>query len=47
MIGKSSFASLGALSLIDTLITDSYILDVDRDHFTGQGIKLIISPEKQ
>lgn len=46
-IGKSSFASLGALSLIDTLITDSYILDVDRDHFTGQGIKLIISPEKQ
>jgi DeoR/GlpR family transcriptional regulator of sugar metabolism len=46
-IGKSSFASLGALSLIDVLITDSDINDGDRDHFTSQGIKLIISPEKQ
>ncbi len=42
-IGKSSFASLSALSLIDTLITDSNIKEEDRDHLTGQGIKLILS----
>ena len=44
-IGKSAFASLGALSLIDTLITDPGISDEARDQLTGQGIKLIVTPE--
>jgi DeoR/GlpR family transcriptional regulator of sugar metabolism len=44
-IGRSAFASLGALSLIDTLITDPGISDEARDQLTGQGIKLIVTPE--
>jgi DeoR/GlpR family transcriptional regulator of sugar metabolism len=42
-IGKSSFASLGALSLIDTLITDSKIREDDITLFTKHEIKLIIA----
>lgn len=42
-IGKSSFASLGALSLIDFLITDSNIKDDYRELFLNNEIKLIIS----
>jgi DeoR/GlpR family transcriptional regulator of sugar metabolism len=42
-IGKSSFASLGALSLIDYLITDSKISDDYVDLFSDHEIKLIIA----
>ncbi|HPR32965.1 MAG TPA: DeoR/GlpR family DNA-binding transcription regulator [Prolixibacteraceae bacterium] len=42
-IGKSSFASLGALSLIDFLITDSKIDEEYVDLFTKNDIKLIIA----
>ena len=42
-IGKSSFASLGALSLIDTLITDSKIREDDIALFSKHEIKLIIA----
>jgi len=42
-IGKSSFASLGALSLIDFLITDSKINEDDMLMFKKHDIKLIIS----
>jgi Transcriptional regulators of sugar metabolism len=42
-IGKSSFASLGALSLIDYLITDSKITEDDKTMFQKHDIKLVIS----
>lgn len=42
-IGKSSFASLGALSLIDYLITDSKINENDIDIFSRHDIKMIVS----
>jgi len=42
-IGKSSFASLGALSLIDYLITDSKINKEDIDLFTQNDIKLVLA----
>ncbi len=42
-IGKSSFASLGALSLIDYLITDSKINKADIELFTQNDIKLVIA----
>jgi len=42
-IGKSSFASLGALSLIDYLITDSKIKEEDIALFSRHTIKLIIA----
>ncbi len=42
-IGKSSFASLGALSLIDFLITDSKIKEEDIELFTQNDIKLVIA----
>jgi len=42
-IGKSSFASLGALSLIDYLITDSKIKEDYVDLFAENDIKLIIA----
>jgi DeoR/GlpR family transcriptional regulator of sugar metabolism len=42
-IGKSSFASLGALSLIDYLITDSKIKEEDIALFSRHRIKLIIA----
>lgn len=42
-IGKSSFASLGALSLIEYLITDSKITEEDKTMFKTNDIKLIIA----
>lgn len=42
-IGKSSFASLGALSLIDFLITDSKIKEEDIQMLQDNEIKLIIA----
>lgn len=42
-IGKSSFASLGALSLIDYLITDSKITADDKKLFTKNEIKLVLA----
>lgn len=42
-IGKSAFASLGALSLIDYLITDSKIKEEDIELFTQNDIKLLLS----
>jgi DeoR/GlpR family transcriptional regulator of sugar metabolism len=42
-IGKSSFASLGALSLIDYLITDSKIKEDDVAMLNRHDIKLVIA----
>lgn len=42
-VGKSSFASLGALSLIDYLITDSKISQADCDILKKNEIKIIIA----
>lgn len=42
-IGKSSFASLGALSLIDYVITDSKINEDYVDIFARHDIKMIVS----
>jgi DeoR/GlpR family transcriptional regulator of sugar metabolism len=42
-IGKSSFASLGALSLIDYIITDSKIDQESIDLFSRHEIKMIIA----
>ena len=42
-IGKSSFASLGALSLIDYLITDSKISEDDVQMLAKNDIQLILS----
>jgi DeoR/GlpR family transcriptional regulator of sugar metabolism len=42
-IGKSSFASLGALSLIDYLFTDSKINEDSIEMFNRHDIKLIIA----
>jgi DeoR/GlpR family transcriptional regulator of sugar metabolism len=42
-IGKSSFASLGALSLIDYLITDSKIGQDEIDMLQKNDIKMIIA----
>lgn len=42
-IGKSSFASLGALSLIDYLITDSKIKEEDVSMLKKHDIKLVIA----
>jgi DeoR/GlpR family transcriptional regulator of sugar metabolism len=42
-IGKNSFASLGALSLIDYLITDSKIKEKDREIMKEHDINLIIA----
>jgi DeoR/GlpR family transcriptional regulator of sugar metabolism len=42
-VGKSSFASLGALSLIDYLITDSNIKDEDVEMFQKNDIKMILA----
>lgn len=42
-IGKNAFASLGALSLIDFLITDSKINEKDQELFAEQDIKLIVA----
>jgi len=42
-IGKSSFASLGALSLIDYLITDAKINQTETDMLKKNDIKMIIA----
>ncbi|MBN2164897.1 MAG: DeoR/GlpR transcriptional regulator [Marinilabiliaceae bacterium] len=42
-VGKSSFASLGALSLIDYLITDSNIKSDDIEMFKRHDVKMIIA----
>lgn len=42
-IGKHSFASLGALSLIDYIITDPFIKDEDRMLFHSHDIEFIIA----
>ncbi len=42
-IGKSSFASLGALSLIDYIITDSKITNKDIHMLENNDIKLIVA----
>lgn len=45
-IGKNSFASLGAVSLIDFLITDSKIKSVDVEWLKSHDIQFIIAEEK-
>jgi DeoR/GlpR family transcriptional regulator of sugar metabolism len=42
-VGKSSFASLGALSLVDFLITDSNISEADSLMLKNNDIKIIIA----
>jgi DeoR/GlpR family transcriptional regulator of sugar metabolism len=42
-IGKAAFASLGALSLIDYIITDQGIRESDKKLFKDQQIELIIA----
>jgi DeoR/GlpR family transcriptional regulator of sugar metabolism len=42
-IGKSAFASLGALSLIDYVITDKGIEDKHKEVFRQNEIELIIA----
>ena len=42
-IGKSAFASLGALSLIDYIITDAGIQEKDKQVFSDNEIELIIA----
>jgi DeoR/GlpR family transcriptional regulator of sugar metabolism len=42
-IGKSAFASLGALSLIDFIITDAHLEDKHREVFRQNEIELIIA----
>ncbi|WP_369695572.1 DeoR/GlpR family DNA-binding transcription regulator, partial [Flavobacterium alvei] len=42
-IGKSSLASLGALSLIDYVITDSGIKERDKQVFKDNEIELIVA----
>ncbi len=45
-IGKSAFASLGALSLIDYIVTDEGIKDKQKEIFIDNEIELIIATEK-
>lgn len=42
-IGKSSFATLGPLSLVDDVITDSKISDSDRELFQKYNVKVIVA----
>jgi DeoR/GlpR family transcriptional regulator of sugar metabolism len=42
-VGKSAFASLGALSLIDYIITDAGVEDKDKQLFHDNEIELIIA----
>jgi DeoR/GlpR family transcriptional regulator of sugar metabolism len=44
-IGKNAFASLGALSLIDYIITDPFINPDHLQLFKDNGIELIIAEE--
>ena len=41
--GKSAFASLGALSLIDYIVTDNEISAEDRTHFEKNEIEILIA----
>ena len=45
-IGKSAFASLGALSLIDYIITDEGIEKSQKQIFKDQEIEIIIASKK-
>jgi DeoR/GlpR family transcriptional regulator of sugar metabolism len=45
-IGKASFASLGALSLIDYIITDAGIEEKHKQVFHDNEIELIIAGKK-
>lgn len=42
-IGQSSLASLGALSLIDSVITDVGISEAEKEHFRSNDIELVIA----
>ena len=42
-IGKTSFASLGAMSLIDFLVTDAEIEEGHKNVFRDQEIEIIIA----
>ncbi len=42
-VGKSAFASLGALSLIDYIITDNGIEEIHKDLFKNNEIELIVA----
>jgi len=46
-IGKNSFASLGALSLIDFIITDTFIDPSHLQLFRDNDIELIIAEESK
>lgn len=41
--GKSAFASLGALSLIDYIVTDNAISEDEKQHLTENDIQLVIA----
>ena len=45
-IGKTAFASLGALSLINYIITDEGIENKQKEIFLDNEIELIIATEK-
>lgn len=45
-IGKTAFASLGALSLIDYIITDPAIEEKDKQVFRDHEIELIIATKQ-
>lgn len=42
-IGQSSLASLGALSLINSVITDAGISEAEKEHFRSNDIELVIA----
>ena len=42
-IGRSAFATLGPLSLVDHVITDSNISSADRELFDKYKLKVIIA----
>jgi DeoR/GlpR family transcriptional regulator of sugar metabolism len=42
-VGKSSFATLGELSLVDTIITDSNISKEDKELYQSYNLKCIIA----
>lgn len=46
-IGKSAFASLGALSLVDYIITDEGIADKQKQIFKDNEIELIIADKRR
>ena len=43
-VGRSSFATLGQLTLVDTIITDSNLSDADRELFRRYNLPCIIAP---